>query len=155
MNQTTSEENPKEHVADNVHWLPSALLVPNPHNEIQLPVGTNIANKTLVIDANDVFLRNLLTKDCTKLPFHKVMLPMSFRSLADTDMAEQANRTRDRFGRVYRNYLPSFLIENQTSISALFTLPSDERKETTHLTESPRMVATHIRIVEEIHHLHF
>ena len=49
-----TEEHTKEHVPDNVHWLSNALIVSNPHDEIQLPVGTHIANKTRTIEANDV-----------------------------------------------------------------------------------------------------
>ena len=71
---STDEEDTDEYVAETVDWLPSADHSSQIQTKAtQLAIGKNIADTILVIDANNVFLLGILSKECVRPALNKVV----------------------------------------------------------------------------------
>ena len=102
-------EDPEEHLAENVFWVPKAARWSRLQARAKQPsIGKDIDDAMLAIEASNASLKGVLPKDYARPALNKVMLGELIDLVSGIGMAEEADRSRDILGRVYEYFLGGF-----------------------------------------------
>ena len=102
-------EDPEEHLAENVFWVPRAARWSHLQAKVRQPaIGKEIDDAMLAIEARNSSLMGVLPKDYARPALDKVMLGELIDLVNGIGMTEEADRSRDIFGRVYEYFLGGF-----------------------------------------------